>query len=90
MTLKDIKKETVGIFVLGVVVIIIVIIARIDWLGYKAADTAKSKRMMAYLNLKQVVFDLPADEDELSEFVEDVGFEDKGSGLESGILKRNL
>jgi hypothetical protein len=72
MTLKDIKKETVGLLVLGVVVIILVIIARIDWLGYKAVDTAKSKCIMAYLDLKQVVLDLPADEDELSEFVEDV------------------
>jgi len=71
MTLKVFKKKTVGVLALGLVIIILVIIIRIDWLGYKAVDTAKNKCMMAYLNLKQVVLDLPADEDELFEFVED-------------------
>jgi hypothetical protein len=72
MTLKKIKKKTVGIFVVGLAVIIIVIIASGDWLGYKALDTAESKCMMAYLNLKQVMLDLPADKDDLVEGVEDV------------------
>jgi hypothetical protein len=78
MTLRGIKKEMVGLFVFGVVVIILVILGRIDWLGYKAVDTAESKCMMAYLNLKQVVFELPANEGELSEFVEDVCSTEKG------------
>lgn len=73
MTLKNTKKEKAGLFVLGIVAIALFIIARIDWLGYKAVDIAESKCIVAYLNLKQVVFDLPADEDELSDFVEDVG-----------------
>lgn len=76
MTLKAIKKERVGIFVLGVVVglvvILLVIVGRIDWLGYKAVDTAKSKCAIAFLNLRQIVLDLPANEDELIELVEDV------------------
>lgn len=39
-------------------------------LGYKLVDTAKSKCMMAYL--KQVVLELPNNENELTEFVEGV------------------
>jgi hypothetical protein len=74
MPSKYIKKRTIGLIVFVFVLFIItpVIIGSIDWLGYRAVDTAKRKCMMAYLNLKQVVLELPVDDNELIEFVEDV------------------